>query len=379
MGLLLGSTACFGAALTYGLFVGPHPQSGSNNQPTDAPTQTPDVFGDFPSGYAQVTAPAKPSPPPPAQKAAALAPTNTMQSDAGGQGDDQGDDPNSPEAEAAKATKSNIFFSNTTDQSVAAQLASSAPSAAPPPSVQLTSAGQTAQPQSSPDADPGQQSEKSSFLASNAAGQASASDYTGQPLESPASPYEVQAGTVIPAALLTVINSDLPGDVTAQVTEDIYDTQTGNYLLIPQGARLYGKYDSLISYGQNRALVVWNRLLFPNGKSIDLGGMTGTDPTGQSGLQDQVNRHILGLTAALATATLVSFGPSLAMGISQNGNTGSTNIYTDPAQSLGQNVNNIGQEFVSKELNRPNTITIRAGWPLRVMVNKDMILEPYKP
>jgi type IV secretion system protein VirB10 len=375
MGLMLGSTACFGAAMTYGLFVGPHQNSGASNQSAATPTQTPDVFGDFPSGYDQVTAPAKPPPPP---KSAALVPANTMQSAGGGQGDNEGSDPNSPETEASKATKSSIFFSNTTDQSVAAQLASSTPSSTPAPSVQLTSAGTAAQPQPSADADPGQQGEKSSFLASNAAGQAGASDYTGTPLETPASPYEVQAGSVIPAALLTVINSDLPGDVTAQVTEDVYDTPTGNFLLIPQGSRLYGKYDSLISYGQNRALVVWNRLLFPNGKSIDLGGMTGTDPTGQSGLQDQVNRHILGLTAALATATLVSFGPSLAMDIGQSGGSGSTNIYTDPAQSLGQNVNNIGQEFVSKELNRPNTITIRAGWPLRVMVNKDMILEPYK-
>jgi type IV secretion system protein VirB10 len=381
-GLTLGAVVCIGGALTYGLFAGPHQASGNANstQNNTPAQQTPDVFGDFPTGYAQVTAPPKPPPLPPAPKAT-MQPRQSMQANAGDQ--DGGNDPNAPETEAQKATNSSIFFSNTTDQSVAAQLAA-APTATPPAS-QLTPTsvpganGPSSTPAASADADPGQQGEKNSFINTNASAQAATTDYTGTPLETPASPYEVQAGSVIPAAMLTVINSDLPGDVTAQVTENVYDSATGNYLLIPQGSRLYGKYDSLISYAQNRVLVVWNRLIFPNGDSIDLGGMTGTDETGQSGVQDQVNRHILGLTAALATATLVSFGPSLALDIGQSGGSGSTNIYTNPAQTLGQDTNNIGQEFVSKELNRPNTITIRAGWPLRVMVNKDMILEPYKP
>ncbi len=380
-GLSLGAVVCIGGALTYGLFTGPHPTGGNNNNQSNTPEQeTPDLFGNFPTGYAQVTASAK-SPTPPAAAPAKMQPRQSMQANSGNQSNDAGDSSDAPETEAQKATKSSIFFSNTTDQSVASQLAASPTTTLPTPQVQLTSAAETsnANPPLPAAADPGQQSEKNSFIGTNANSRTAASDYTGTPLETPASPYEVQAGSVIPAAMLTVINSDLPGDVTAQVTENVYDSATGNFLLIPQGSRLYGKYDSLISYAQNRVLVVWNRLIFPNGNSIDLGGMIGTDETGQSGIQDQVNRHILGLTAALATATLVSFGPSLAMNVGQGGGSGTTNIYTNPAQTLGQTTNNIGQEFVSKELNRPNTITIRAGWPLRVMVNKDMILEPYKP
>jgi type IV secretion system protein VirB10 len=377
LSLSLGAMACVAGALTYGMMQGPHAGGGnggvaSSNLPS---TQTSDSFAGLPNSYSQVTAPK----PQPITQQATIQPRQGLQTGAGGghgPGADQINDPNSPAALAAKATSSNIFFTDTTDQSAQSAASPSSPTA---PVILPTSAGATAAAASSGSDDPGQQSEKSSFITGNAAAQSSSSDYTGTPLETPASAYEVQAGEVIPAALLTAINSDLPGDVTAQVTEDVYDSATGNYLLIPQGARLYGRYDSLVSYGQNRALVVWNRIIFPNGKSIDLGGMIGTDATGESGLQDQTNHHILGLTAALATATLVSFGPSLALDISQNGNTGSTNIYTNPAQTLGQSVNNIGQEFVSKELNRPNTITIRAGWPLRVMVNKDMILEPYTP
>jgi type IV secretion system protein VirB10 len=379
-GLSLGAVVCIGGALTYGLFSGPHQGSGnaSNTQNNTPAQQTPDVFGDFPTGYAQVTAAGKPAPPPAPPKTT-MQPRQSMQANTGDQSG--GADPDAPETEAQKATKSSIFFSNTTDQ--AAQLTavqSTTPAASQLMPTSVTGpAGTSSPPADSTAADPGQQAEKNSFINTNASSQAATTDYTGTPLETPASPYEVQAGSVIPAAMLTVINSDLPGDVTAQVTENVYDSATGNYLLIPQGSRLYGKYDSLISYAQDRVLVVWNRLIFPNGNSIDLGGMVGTDETGQSGVQDQVNRHILGLTAALATATLVSFGPSLALDIGQSGGSGSTNIYTNPAQTLGQDTNNIGQEFVSKELNRPNTITIRAGWPLRVMVNKDMILEPYKP
>jgi len=344
-------------------------------------TQTPDSFAGLPNSYSQVTA-AKTQPAP---SQATIQPRAALQSGTNGQGTgqgqsgDQANDPNSPAALAQKAPGSNIFFTGTADQSAQSAIQ---PSSQQAPTILPTSTSGPAaaqQPASGGTDDPGQQSEKTSFITGNAAGQNSSSDYTGTPLETPASKYEVQAGAVIPAALLTAINSDLPGDVTAQVTEAVYDSPSGNYLLIPQGSRLYGKYDSLISYGQNRALVVWNRIIFPNGKSIDLGGMMGTDATGESGIQDKANHHILGLAAALATATLVSFGPSLALDISQNGNTGSTNIYTNPAQTLGQSVNNIGQEFVSKELNQPNTITIRAGWPLRVMVNKDMILEPYTP
>lgn len=217
------------------------------------------------------------------------------------------------------------------------------------------------------------QGEKRSFIKQSSSNK---NDYVSSPEQKPISKYEVQAGTVIPAALITGINSNLPGQVIAQVTQNVYDTVTGHYLLIPQGSRLIGKYDSRIGFAQNRALVVWNRLILPNGNSINLGGMIGADQSGASGLHDRVNAHNLALFAALGSATLLSIGPQLALSIPKNGN-GNTNIFTNPAQRLGQEASNLGQELVNKQLNRPNTVTIRPGWPLRVLVNKDMVLKPY--
>lgn len=377
-----GAAVLFTGALVYGLF---HSPGGGGTAQQQQPANTGNLpqFGNFPSNYAQVTA--KP-PAPPAPKAP-LAPTNAtapaqptpLQPVNQTNGNTQ---PTPAEVAAEKAMQSNIFFQGTTDPGLQSERGTTgtpsiipvAGAGAAPGGALAGGAGSQPVP---PGADQSLQGEKNNFITANA--QQPSDDYTGKPLQSPISPYEVQAGSIIPAALITAVDSDLPGDVIAQVTEDVYDSPTGHYLLIPQGAKLYGRYDSLISYGQTRALIVWNRIIFPNGKSVDLGGMIGTDPTGASGIKDKVNRHLWGLTAALGAATLLSFGPSLALEIPQSGGSNNTNIYTNPATTLGENVNNIGQEFVSKELNRPNTITIRAGWPLRVLVNKDMILAPYTP
>lgn len=385
--LVFGSMILFSAALVYGLFVTPKPHGAASADDTGTANGNTPQFGSFPSGYDQVTAN------PPAPKVTAspppLAPTQDHYAgNSSSQGAMQPVSNGQPAQEtpaqiaADKAKTSDIFFQGTTDPAIQSQgqAADSGQGAAPAPAAgplggALGGAG--AQPVS-PGEDPSLQSEKNNFVASSQ--QQGQNDYTNTAEESPISKYEVQAGSIIPAALLTAVDSDLPGDVTAQVTENVYDSPTGNYLLIPQGSRLYGKYDSLISYAQTRALIVWNRIIFPNGKSIDLGGMIGTDATGKSGVQDQVNRHILGLTAALAAATLVSIGPEVALTLGQSSNSSSsTNIYTAPAENLGSNVNNLGQEFVSKELNRPNTITIRAGYPLNVLVNKDIVLTPFSP
>jgi type IV secretion system protein VirB10 len=133
-----------------------------------------------------------------------------------------------------------------------------------------------------------QQNEKVSFLTQSAA----IEPYLAKPLLKPLSPYELRAGSIIPGALVTAINTDLPGEVIGQVTENVYDSVSGNYLLIPQGSRLLGKYQSLVSNGQNRALLVWQRMIYPNGNSIVLDGMAGTDQIGQSGLADQVDFHL---------------------------------------------------------------------------------------
>ena len=192
------------------------------------------------------------------------------------------------------------------------------------------------------------------------------------PYEKPRSRYELKAGSVIPAALLTAINTDLPGDIVARVTEHVYDSVTGRFLLIPQGATLYGTYDSLIANGQNRALVVWQRLIMPDGRSILLDGMAGVDEAGNGGLSDGVDYHFGKLAVGALLSTAISFGGNLARGDSPSLDHG--DIIGD---TVAQNASRVGQNIVDRQLDVQPTITIRAGWPLRVLVNKDMGLETY--
>ena len=190
-------------------------------------------------------------------------------------------------------------------------------------------------------------------------------------LSNPASPYIVQAGTVIPAALLTGIQSDLPGQVTAQVTEHVFDTPTGKFLLIPQGSRLIGQYDSQVSFGQKRVLLVWNRITLPDGKSIVLERQQGADARGFSGLEDEVDYHWWDLIKAAALSTLLSVGAEL----------GSNQDETDLMRALRRgsqdSINNTGQQLVRRQLNIQPTLTIRQGFPVRVIVNRDLIMAPY--
>jgi type IV secretion system protein VirB10 len=186
-----------------------------------------------------------------------------------------------------------------------------------------------------------------------------------------ASPYVVQAGTVIPAALLTGIQSDLPGQVTAQVTEHVYDTPTGKFLLIPQGSRLIGQYDSQISFGQKRVLLVWNRIMLPDGKSIVLERQQGADAQGFSGLEDEVDYHWWDLAKAAALSTLLGIGAEL----------GSSDEESDLVRALRRgsqdSINNTGQQLVRRQLNIQPTLTIRQGFPVRVIVNRDLVMAPY--
>ena len=216
------------------------------------------------------------------------------------------------------------------------------------------------------------QSDKEAFLTQAAA----VEPYLSKPLLNPISKYELKAGSVIPGALLTAINTDLPGEVIGQVTENVYDSVTGNYLLVPQGSKLLGKYQSLVTNGQNRALVVWQRLIYPNGNSIVLDGMAGTDETGMAGLQDKVDYHLDKLAQATALTTAIAYAGNLARNPrSSTGNNGQDVI----GDTVAQQANRIGEKIIDKELDVQPTITIRQGWPLRVLVNKDMILQPYVP
>lgn len=187
-----------------------------------------------------------------------------------------------------------------------------------------------------------------------------------------ASPYVLQAGAVIPASLITGLRSDLPGQVTAQVTEDVYDSPTGKILLIPQGARLVGQYDAQIAFGQSRALLVWNRLIMPNGKSIVLERQPGADTEGYAGLEDEVDNHWGMLFKAAILSTILSVGSEAGMSGNNNGS-----LAEAIQQGMSQSVNQSGQQVVSRTLNVQPTITIRPGFPVRVMVTHDLVLEPY--
>jgi type IV secretory pathway VirB10-like protein len=186
-------------------------------------------------------------------------------------------------------------------------------------------------------------------------------------LANPASRYVVQAGAVIPAALITGIRSDLPGQVTAQVTEHVYDSPTGKYLLIPQGSKLIGVYDSQVAFGQDRILLVWTRLILPNGRSIVLERQPGADPQGFAGLEDEVDHHWGRLAAAAVLSTLLGVGAEL----------GATNAESSLLQALRRgaatSLNQTGQQIVRRNLNIQPTLTIRPGFPVRVIVNRDLV------
>lgn len=191
----------------------------------------------------------------------------------------------------------------------------------------------------------------------------------------PDSPYIVQAGTVIPGALITGIRSDLPGQITAQVTENVYDTPTGRFLLVPQGARLIGIYDSQVTFGQSRVLLAWARLIMPNGRSIVLERQAGADTAGNAGLEDEVDNHWSGLFKAAALSTFLAVGTELGAGSDTNSNDSA--IIQALRHGTADSLNQTGQQVVRRSLNIQPTLTIRPGFPVRVIVNRDLILAPY--
>jgi type IV secretion system protein VirB10 len=196
-------------------------------------------------------------------------------------------------------------------------------------------------------------------------------------LQKPISKYEIKAGTIIPSLLITGLNSDLPGQITAQVRENVYDTATGRYLLIPQGTRLVGEYDSKVAYGQERALIVWSRLIMPNGSSISLEGMPGVDMSGYAGLSDRVNNHYGKLLTGVILGSVIGAGAQVATG-------GQGTAFNAPSfgqlavSGAAQHINQVGQQITQRNLNLQPTIEIRPGLKLNVFVTKDIILKPYR-
>ncbi|MDG3579821.1 MULTISPECIES: TrbI/VirB10 family protein [Hyphomicrobiales] len=187
----------------------------------------------------------------------------------------------------------------------------------------------------------------------------------------PASPFVLQAGAVIPVALITGIRSDLPGQITAQVTENIYDSPTGRSLLVPQGTRIIGQYDNNVQFGQRRVLLVWNRLIFPNGRSMVLERQPGADTQGYAGLEDGVDYHWWDLMKAAGLSTLLGIGTELATDDEDR----LIRAIRDGAQDT---INQAGQQIVQRQLQVAPTLTIRPGFPVRVIVTRDLVLEPYR-
>ncbi|WP_137931656.1 TrbI/VirB10 family protein [Mesorhizobium comanense] len=261
------------------------------------------------------------------------------------------------EIETARVSR---LFSGTENRS----MASTGPGAAtiaPPPTPDLTGLGLAP-----PPATPSAQDRQLAFLNAAADRRTVAPDRVA----APASPYILQAGAVIAAALITGIRSDLPGQITAQVTENIYDSPTGRILLVPQGTRIIGQYDNNVQFGQSRVLLVWNRLIFPNGRSIVLERQPGADAEGYAGLQDGVDYHWWELAKAAGLSTLLSVGAELAANDDDR--------LIQAIRNGGQDtINDAGQQIVRRQLNVAPTLTIRPGFPVRVIVTRDMVLEPY--
>ncbi|TPJ81946.1 conjugal transfer protein TrbI [Mesorhizobium sp. B2-5-13] len=186
------------------------------------------------------------------------------------------------------------------------------------------------------------------------------------------SPYELKRGSVIPATLVTGINSDLPGRITAQVSQNVYDSATGRYLLIPQGSKLFGRYDSKVAFGQNRVLVIWTDIIFPNGSTLQIGGMAGTDAAGYGGFHDRVDNHLLQTFGSAILVALIGAGTEMML--PQDGNSTGNNTENSARESFAETFGQISEQTVSKNLDVQPTLEIRPGYQFNVLVDQDMVL-----
>ncbi|SFK84854.1 TrbI/VirB10 family protein [Rhodanobacter glycinis] len=280
--------------------------------------------------------------------------------------------------QAEEIARSSVFFrtSHTAGNAEAAGMPANAVSGANTAAgafnpVGNGSASTAAQP-NDPTTIQNRQDQKEAFLAKGG----DAATRNAGTLQAPASPYTVMAGTIIPAALVTGINSDLPGQIIAEVTQPVYDTATGRYLLIPQGSRLIGRYDSQVAFGQRRVLLVWLRLVLPDTSSIALDKLPGIDPAGYAGLEDGVDWHWGRILGGAALSTLLGVSSELAVSNEGDVNGNAVIALRDSAQDTA---NQVGQEFTRRNLSVQPTLTVRPGFPVNVMVNKDLVLRPYQP
>ena len=214
--------------------------------------------------------------------------------------------------------------------------------------------------QKTEDYDQNRQASKEKFLQE----QRGSGFYLNSFQQSQISPYEIKVGSIIPAVLVTSINSDLPGGIIAQIRENVYDSTTGKHLLLPQGSKIYGIYDSNISYAQNRILIVWQRIVLPNGESIALENMPGVDLSGSAGLRDKTNYHSLQLLRGVVLSAV--FGAGTAIVTYEKD--GDNNYMNEAGRGAGENIDTIGQKMADKDLNRQPTIEIRQGNKFNILV-----------
>ncbi len=265
-------------------------------------------------------------------------------------------------AELKTARESGLLFQTSTRTSIATV----SPNVAAASVAASDNGDQTQKIVFDPDRDPNSQQRKADFLRTEDRS-ANTNPYTMTPAPSP---FTLSAGTVIAASLVTGLRSDLPGFVTAQVTERVFDSATGRILLIPQGARLIGTYDSVVAFGQKRALVVWRRIVMPDGSSVQIDNMPVTDPSGYAGLEDKVDFHTWQLIKGVALSTLLGVSSELAL-------TGDSDLVEALRRSTQDNVSRAGDQITMRNLNIQPTIAIRPGAPVRLLVNKDLVLTPW--
>ena len=352
--VLLGLGAAAGIGIGGALFLAlrpEHQRTGSELYSTGNRT-TPDGLANLPRDYTGLPHPPRLGPPLPGDLGRPIAEAGAPAPPMAATGPNPEQQRIAQEQEAARV--SHLFATTNTGPII-------------PAAVQAPTVAQTGAPGSAGARDATLQDHKLAFLDGNVDRRTVSPDRVADP----ASPYLLQAGAVIPAALITGLRSDLPGQVTAQVTEDVYDSPSGKILLIPQGARLVGQYDAQIAFGQSRALLVWNRLIMPNGRSIVLERQPGADPEGYAGLQDEVDNHWGSLFKAAILSTLLSIGSEA--GTSNNANS----LVQAIRQGASQSFNQTGEQVVGRSLNVQPTITIRPGFPVRVLVTRDLVLEPY--
>jgi type IV secretion system protein VirB10 len=350
---LLAGAACVTVAGIAGWAMTSHPRSlAAGPAVAAAPAAPPQQLADLPKDYASLP-PGVPKlgPPLPGDLGRPILQAREMSQDGVGSGGSSAAPPTPDEIEARQARASRLFGSQTI---------TTAPAAVPVPIANPASAGSAAQ----------FAADKDTASAPQARSGAMVSPARLQP---PASPYLLQAGTVIRAALVTGVRSDLPGQVSAQVTEDVFDSVTGRWRLIPQGARLVGTYDNQVAYGQNRVLLAWTRLILPDGRSIDLGRAPAADAQGYAGVSDQVDRKWRQLLGASLVSTILGVGSELGP------TSGESQLLQALRQGTANSLNQAGQQLVGKTLGVQPTLTIRPGYPVRVLIAQDLVLAPWQP